>query len=106
MLYKNQIFQNVRIGDRFEGYVKRITDDMRIDLTLRQEGYSGVATSAEGLLQLLKDNGGSLGIGDNSSPERIHAYTQMSKKVFKRAVGMLLKSGDITTDGDHIELKK
>jgi predicted RNA-binding protein (virulence factor B family) len=106
MLYKNQIFQNVKIGDRFEGYVKRITDDMRIDLTLRQEGYSGVATSAEGLLQLLKDNGGSLGIGDNSSPERIHAYTQMSKKVFKRAVGMLLKSGDITTDGDHIELKK
>ena len=106
MLYKNQIFQNVRIGDRFEGYVKRITDDMRIDLTLRQEGYSGVATSAEGLLQLLKNNGGSLGIGDNSSPERIHAYTQMSKKVFKRAVGMLLKSGDITTDGDHIELKK
>lgn len=106
MLYKNQIFQSVKVGDRLEGYVKRITDDMRIDLSLRQEGFSGVATSAEDLLELLKNNGGSLGIGDNSSPERIHAYTQMSKKVFKRAVGMLLKRGDITTDGDHIEIKK
>ena len=106
MLYKNQIFQSVKVGDRFEGYVRRITDDNRIDLTLRQEGYDGVAASAESLYKLLNDNGGRLGIGDNSSPERIHAYTQMSKKVFKRAVGILLKRGDITTDGDSIELKK
>ncbi|MBP3317327.1 MAG: hypothetical protein J6L01_02425 [Alistipes sp.] len=106
MLYKNQIFQSVKVGDRFEGYVRRITDDNRIDLTLRQEGYDGVAASAESLYKLLNDNGGRLGVGDNSSPERIHAYTQMSKKVFKRAVGILLKRGDITTDGDSIELKK
>ena len=106
MLYKNQIFQSVKVGDRFEGYVRRITDDNRIDLTLRQEGYGGVAASAESLYKLLNDNGGRLGVGDNSSPERIHAYTQMSKKVFKRAVGILLKRGDITTDGDSIELKK
>ena len=106
MLYKNQIFQSVKVGDRFEGYVRLITDDNRIDLTLRQEGYDGVAASAESLYKLLNDNGGRLGVGDNSSPERIHAYTQMSKKVFKRAVGILLKRGDITTDGDSIELKK
>ena len=44
MVYKNQIFQKVQIGDRFEGFVRRITDDNRIDLSLRQEGYDGVAT--------------------------------------------------------------
>ena len=106
MLYKNQIFQKVNIGDRFEGYIRRITDDNRIDLTLRKEGYDGVAVSANALLKLIEENGGELSIGDNSSPEKVHALTQMSKKVFKRAVGILLKRGVITTDGESITLKK
>ena len=105
MLYKNQIFKPVKVGDRLEGYIRRITDDNRIDLTLRQEGYDGVANSAEDLLKLIKENGGELPIGDNSSPEKVHALTQMSKKVFKRAVGILLKRGDIATDGENIKLK-
>ncbi len=105
MLYKNQIFKPVKVGDRLEGYVRRITDDNRIDLTLRQEGYDGVANSAEDLLKLIKENGGEMPIGDNSTPEKVHALTQMSKKVFKRAVGILLKRGNITTDGESIKLK-
>ena len=105
MVYKNQVFQKVQIGDRFEGFVRRITDDNRIDLSLRQEGYDGVATSAEGLLKILQDNGGVLPVGDDSTPEQIHAATQMSKKVFKRAVGMLLKRGAITADKYEIREK-
>ena len=105
MLYKNQIFKPVKVGDRMEGFVRRITDDNRIDLTLRQEGYDGVANSADDLLALIKENGGEISIGDNSSPEKVHALTQMSKKVFKRAVGILLKRGAIKTDGESIKLK-
>jgi predicted RNA-binding protein (virulence factor B family) len=105
MLYKNQIFKPVRVGDRLEGYVRRITDDNRIDLTLRREGYDGVAVSADTLLKLLQDNGGVLPVGDDSSPEDVHRLTQMSKKVFKRAVGMLLKSGKIVASGESIKLK-
>lgn len=105
MVYKNQIFQKVQIGDRLEGFVRRITDDNRIDLSLRQEGYDGVATSAESLLSIIKENGGSLPVGDDSSPEQIHAATRMSKKVFKRAVGMLLKRGAITADRFEIREK-
>ena len=105
MVYKNQIFQKVQIGDRFEGFVRRITDDNRIDLSLRQEGYDGVATSADDLLAILRNNGGVLPVGDDSSPEQVHAATQMSKKVFKRAVGMLLKRGAITADKFEIREK-
>ncbi len=105
MLYKNQIFRPVRIGDRVEGWVRRITDDNRIDLTLRQEGYDGAATSAEDLLSLIKEHGGTLPVGDDSSPEQIHSLTQMSKKVFKRAVGILLKRGEITAESTQIQLK-
>lgn len=105
MIYKNQTFRPIRIGERVEGWVRRITDDNRIDLTLRQEGYDGVATSAEDLLSLIKEHGGVLPVGDDSSPEQIHSLTQMSKKVFKRAVGILLKRGEITAEGTQIKLK-
>ena len=106
MIYKNQIFRDVRVGDSLEGYVRRITEDNRIDLSLRREGYDGVAASAETLYSLLQSNGGVLSVGDDSSPEEVHAVTQMSKKVFKRAVGMLLKRGDIVAEGHQNKLKK
>lgn len=106
MVYKNQIFSSVKVGDRLDGYVRRITEDNRIDLSLRREGYDGVAASAETLYALLKDCGGVLSVGDDSSPEEVHAATQMSKKVFKRAVGMLLKRGDILAESHQIKLKK
>ena len=102
---KNQIFHDVQIGQRFEGYVRRITDDNRIDLSLRQEGYDGVASSADTLLEIIRKNGGYLPVGDDSSPEKIHATTQLSKKVFKRAVGMLLKRGVISADKFEIKVK-
>ena len=106
MVYKNQIFQQVKVGDRIEGYVRRITEDNRIDLSLRREGYDGVAASADGLFELLKSNGGLLPVGDDSTPDEVHAATQMSKKVFKRAVGMLLKRGEIEAEPHQIKLKK
>ena len=105
MIYKNQIFSDVRVGDSLEGYVRRITEDNRIDLSLRREGYDGVAASAETLYSLLRNNGGVLSVGDDSSPEEVHAVTQMSKKVFKRAVGMLLKRGDIVAEGFRLNSK-
>jgi predicted RNA-binding protein (virulence factor B family) len=105
MIYKNQIFRPVRVGDSMEGWVRRITDDNRIDLTLQQQGYDGASSSAETLLSLIKEHGGELPVGDNSTPDQIHALTQMSKKVFKRAVGILLKRGDITAESTQIKLK-
>ena len=68
MLYKNQLFRSVAVGERMKAYVRRITDDNRIDLSLQQEGYAEVQNSAEKLLQLLRDNGGSLPINDDSTP--------------------------------------
>lgn len=106
MIYKNQIFKPVQIGDKLEGFVKRITDDNRIDLMLREEGYKGVTDSADVLLQLIKDKGGVLEIGDKSSPELIHAETQMSKNQFKRAAGVLMKRGAVDVEEFEIRLKK
>ena len=106
MIYRNQILRPVAVDEHTQAYVTRITEDNRIDLSLQQEGYEGVSSSAEDLLRLIRDAGGRIGVGDDSSPEEIHASTRMSKKVFKRALGMLLKRGAVTTDGTSVELKK
>lgn len=106
MIYRNQIFRPVAVGEQTEAYVTRITEDNRIDLSLQQEGYEGVSSSAEDLLRQVREAGGHLEVGDDSTPDAIHACTRMSKKVFKRALGMLLKRGAVTTDGTSIRLKE
>ncbi len=104
MLYKNQIFRSVAIGDRMRAFVRKITEDFRIDVSLQQQGYKEVKNSAETLLDMIKANGGTLPINDNSSPERVAQVTQMSKKLFKRSLGVLLKRGDVTPTEDGIKL--
>ena len=95
MIYKNQLFRPVSLGDRMKAYVRRITDDNRIDVSLQQEGFSEVRHSAEILSELLHANGGFLPLNDNSSPDEIMRMTNMSKKVLKRSLGMLMKRGEV-----------
>ena len=105
MLYKNQVFRKITIGEKLEAYVRRITEDNRIDLVLQRQGYGGITDSAEDLSRLLHENGGVLEVGDDSTPEDIHRLTEMSKKGFKRAVGVLLKRGEIIAEPTRIKLK-
>lgn len=106
MLYRNQLFRPVAVGDRFEGYVRRITEDNRIDVSLQQEGYAQVKDSAEVLLRLLHEHGGALPLNDGSAPEEVARLTGMSKKVFKRSLGMLLKNGSVAADEHGIRIVK
>lgn len=104
MLYRNQLFRPIAIGDRLTGYISRITEENRIDVSLQQQGYAQVKDSAEVLRQMLRDNGGFLPLGDRSAPEEITARTAMSKKAFKRALGTLLKSGEAEATEEGIKL--
>ena len=106
MLYRNQLFRPVAVGDRLTGYVRRITEDNRIDVSLQREGFAQVKDSADTLRRLLTENGGALALNDDSTPEEIARRTGMSKKVFKRALGMLLKSGAVAADEHGIKLLK
>ena len=106
MIYRNQIFRPVAVGDRLTAYVARITDDNRIDISLQQSGLAQVRDSAETLLRMLRENGGVLPLNDDSDPEVIRQSTRMSKKVFKRSLGMLLKRGTVEVLDDGIRLKK
>lgn len=104
MLYRNQLFRPIAVGERLTGYVRRITEDNRVDVSLQQEGYDEVKVSAEKLLDILRQNGGKMALGDNSTPDAITAATKMSKKVFKRSLGLLMKRGDVLQTEEGIKL--
>ncbi len=106
MIYRNQIFRPVAVGDRLRGYVRRITEDNRIDVSLQQTGLAQVKDSAQVLLQLLRDHGGRLPLNDASDPTEVQRQTAMSKKTFKRSVGMLLKQGRIAMNDRGIEIRR
>ena len=106
MLYRNQLFRPIAVGDRTKGYVRKLTENNRIDVSLQQEGFAQVKDSAEVLLQLVRDNGGFLPLNDDSAPEEVNRLTQTSKKVFKRSLGMLLKRGAVTVDEQGIKINE
>jgi predicted RNA-binding protein (virulence factor B family) len=88
-------------GERLKGYVRKIRDDGKIDITLRKGGALDAAKDRETVIDALKAHGGFLPLTDKSTPEAIAALLRLSKKSFKKAVGGLYKEGavSITTDG-------
>lgn len=104
LIYKNEIYDNVRIGDRLKGYVKQVREDNKIDLSLQKAGYELVDDVKWKILNILKDNNGFLALHDNSNPEEIKNTLQISKKAFKKAVGTLYKERLITLTDDGIKL--
>lgn len=106
MLYKNQLFRPIAIGERCRAYVTRVTDDRRIDLSLQRQGYEQVKDSADALYDAIARNGGFLALSDKSSPEQVQQALQMSKKLFKRSLGVLLSHGRVTADENGIKIVK
>ncbi|CAA0150422.1 DNA-binding protein [Tenacibaculum maritimum] len=104
LLYKNEIFSEVEEGMKMKGYVKKVREDEKIDVSLRPQGFKSVIdTDVEVVLNKLKEKGFLL-LTDKSSPESIKFHLQMSKKAFKRAIGNLYKNKKIVISSDRISL--
>jgi hypothetical protein len=105
VLYHNEVFSPLYVGDRAKGYIKKIREDGKVDVSLRKKGYAEVQDAKEELVSILKKNKGFLPLHDNSSPQEIYEKVYMSKKTFKKAVGGLLRQGvlKITSDGIRYE---
>lgn len=104
LVYENEIFGVVKIGDKRKAYIKTMREDGDIDVSLQQLGYMHILSSSDKILAMLRDNEGVLEIGDKSSPEKIKAITQMSKKVFKKAIGDLYKKKLVLLEKEQVKL--
>ncbi len=104
MLYHNELFKTVEIGQKLDGYIKQVREDLKIDLTLHQPGYQKVESITDTILAKLAEHGGELALSDKSPPEEIYAMFGVSKKVFKQAIGLLYKDQKILLDKTAIKL--
>lgn len=104
LVYDNELFQAISPGDRITGWIKNVRSDNKIDVSLQRQGYVNVAPNAEKVLQSLKSNDGFLNLTDKSDPIMILAKLEMSKKVFKKAIGLLYKQKLIRIEKDGIYL--
>jgi uncharacterized protein len=101
LIYKNEVFSFIKFGLPMSAYIKTLRPDGKIDLSLYPLDASHVISISEKILKMLSDAGGKLPYGDKSSPEDIQAKFQVSKKVFKKAIGVLYKQKkiEITPEG-------
>lgn len=93
-------------GELMKARVQEVKDDSKIELSLRQRSYLEIDPDAKMILDYLKENGGSVALGDKSSPESIYRVFQISKSAYKRAIGRLYKNHQINLYDKKIELKE
>lgn len=106
LLYHNEIYRNVEIGDRFPGFVKSIKSGNKLDIALGQMGYDRVEGESEKVMRMLQEQDGFMPYHDKSSPEEIYDMFSMSKKTFKMTIGNLYKEKKIQIFKDGIKLIK
>lgn len=104
LLFKNEVFQTIKIGDRLKGFIKGVREDKKIDLSLQGPTQDTRSDLANKIYDLLKEQGGSSKLTDKSPPEEIYKQFKVSKKAYKKALGALYKRRQIKISKDKIEL--
>jgi len=104
ILFKNEIFKPVEKGTHVKGFVKKIREDGKIDVALQKQGIDAAKDVTQVLLEKLKEHKGFLPLSDVTPPEVIHELLGISKKNFKKAVGILYKEGKIELKENLIRL--
>lgn len=104
LIYKNEIFEELRTGDRIIGYIKSIRPDGKIDVSRQKVGVEAIGDGAALILSALEENNGFLGLSDSSHPEDIKTVLNMSKKAFKKSIGSLYKEKKIIIKENGIYL--
>ena len=99
LVYNNEIFKTIAIGDNTKGVIKKIRPDNKLDVSLQPLGENILEQK---IYEQLIAHGGFLGLHDKSDPELIKQELQMSKKVFKKGIGTLYKARKIEIRDDGI----
>src|ERR1035437_4805590 len=106
VIYGNEVFQHLNKGQHIKGYIKKVRDDDKIDLSLFKPHYAKVDDISSIIIERLEERGGFLEVTDKSSPETIYDVFGVSKKAYKMAVGKLFKEKVIMLEKNGIRIIK
>ena len=106
LLYENEIFEPIEINMEILGYIKKIRKDGKYDVSLQPQGFLNVIESNCALILKKLETTGELYLSDKSNPDDIIQQLQISKKAFKKAIGVLYKQKKIVIEENRILLLK
>ena len=105
ILYGNEVFQPLKIGQEIDGFIKKVREDKKIDLCLQRPGYKAIDGLSQKILGDLQKRGGFIAVTDKCRPKEIADLFGVSKKAFKKAIGNLYKKRLITIEKEGIRLR-
>lgn len=104
VIYENEVFQELSVGSKVQGYIKTIRDDKKIDLILQRPAKEERDGLMQKILSDLKQRGGYSDLTDKSPPDAIYRQFAVSKKNYKKALGRLYKQRLIKIEKKQIVL--
>ena len=105
LVYEDDIYKDLEVEDKTRGYIKKIRDDNKIDVSLRKTGYGRIEDAKQKILAKLKAEGGFLPLHDKSSPKLIKRELEISKGSFKTAIGSLYRERIINITEKGIKMR-
>lgn len=106
MIFHNEIFEKVKVGDKKRAFIKQVREDGKLDIALQKVGSKGDDESLTKVLNLLEKNGGFLPYTSKSDAEVITKIFGLSKKNFKAVLTKLISQDKIENTENGIKLKK
>ena len=106
LIFHNETFRDLAVGDELKGYIKQIRKDGKIDVSLQQVGVKNKDTLEKLILNLLNKNNGFLPYNYKSSPQEIQNIFNMSKKNFKLTLTKLQNNNKISINSEGIKIKQ
>ncbi len=104
VIFDTDVFRTLHRGEHTKGYIKKIREDLKIDLLLDKPGYEKVDEISKKILDKLKEENGFIPLSDKSPAEAIYDIFGISKKNYKKAIGALYKARMITLEENGIRL--
>lgn len=106
VLHFNEVFRELKPGDKLRGFVKNIRPDNKVDVSMGTRGYERVSDEETKILDMLRENNGYLPYNDKSDPDDIYGFFGISKKTFKMTLGALYKKRQISFTQTGIKLEE
>ena len=104
LIFRDDAFRPLKVGERLPGFIKNIRSDGKIDLVISQGTLQGDHDLGEQIIESLRASGGVSTLTDKSQPDEIYRTFKVSKKKYKQALGSLYRSKRILLSAEKIQL--
>tara|TARA_B110000977_G_C10987257_1_gene458435 strand:+ start:201 stop:1034 length:834 start_codon:yes stop_codon:yes gene_type:complete len=104
LIFRDDAFRPLKVGERLPGFIKNIRSDGKIDLVISQGTLQGDHDLGEQIIESLRASGGVSTLTDKSEPDEIYRTFKVSKKKYKQALGSLYRSKRILLSAEKIQL--